>query len=73
MLQAAELLTIVWRNRFEAKTRGRNRGDEDVQNHYRKGKAGDWVSHFDDEHKTLFKELYPNLVPSLGYGKSDDW
>jgi hypothetical protein len=73
LLPAAELLTIVWRNRFEAKTRGRNRGDEDVQNHYRKGKAGDWINHFADEHKTLFKELYPGLVPSLGYGESDDW
>ena len=73
VLPAAEFLAIVWRNRFEAKTRGRNRGDEDVQNHYRKGKSGDWKTHFTNEHKTLFKELYPDLVPGLGYENSDNW
>ena len=73
VLPAAEFLAIVWRNRFEAKTSGRNRGDEDVQNHYRKGKSGDWTTHFTNQHKMLFKELYPGLVPNLGYEKSDNW
>jgi hypothetical protein len=73
VLPAAEFLAIVWRNRFEAKTRGRNRGDEDVQNHYRKGKSGDWKTHFTEEHKRLFKKSYPDLVPTLGYDESDDW
>lgn len=72
-IPAAEFLTIVWRNRFEAQSRGRNPGEEDVQNHYRKGKSGDWRNYFTDEHKALFKELYPSLVPSLGYETSDDW
>ena len=72
-IPAAEFLTIVWRNRFEAQSRGRNPGEEDVQNHYRKGKSGDWRNYFTDEHKALFKELYPRLVPSLGYETSDDW
>ena len=72
-IPAAEFLTVVWRNRFEAQSRGRNPGEEDVQNHYRKGKSGDWRNHFTDEHKALFKEQYPGLVPSLGYESSDDW
>lgn len=73
ILPAAEFLTIVWRNRFEAKTHGRNRGDEDVDSHYRRGKSGDWKNHFSPEHKALFKKLYPGLVPDLGYADSDNW
>lgn len=72
-LPAAELLTIAWRNRFEAKAGGRDRGEEDTDNHYRKGQSGDWQNHFKPFHKELFKELYPGLVPQLGYAESDDW
>lgn len=72
-LPAAEFLTVVWRNRFEARTRGRSPGDEDVHNHYRSGRRGDWKNHFTDAHKGLFKELYPGLVPGLGYDDSDNW
>lgn len=73
ILPAAEFLTIVWRNRFEAKTLGRNRGDEDDYSHYRRGKSGDWEIHFSPSHKALFKSKYPGLVPDLGYADSDDW
>jgi len=72
-LPAAEFLTIVWRNRFEAQSRGRSRGNEDVSKHYRKGESGDWKAHFTDRHKELFKELYAGLVPDLGYEDSDNW
>lgn len=72
-IPAAEFLAIVWRNRFEAKSRGRTPGEEDVKNHYRKGKSGDWTNYFTDEHKSLFKDMYPGLVPSLGYETSDNW
>tara|TARA_Y100000588_G_scaffold394471_1_gene515127 strand:- start:121 stop:924 length:804 start_codon:yes stop_codon:yes gene_type:complete len=72
-IPAAELLTLAWRNRFEARSKGRHQGQEDVSNHYRKGKIGDWQQYFNPEHKRLFKTLYPDLVPMLGYTESDDW
>ena len=72
-LPAPELLTIVWRNRFEAQTGGREKGQVNVRSHYRSGQPGDWVNHFSPEHKQLFKDLYPGLVPTLGYAQSDDW
>ena len=72
-LPASELLVLAWRNRFEARSRGRSQGKEDVGNHYRKGKVGDWAEHFTPEHKSVFKELYPGLVPELGYADSDGW
>jgi hypothetical protein len=72
-LPAVELLALIWRNRFEARTKGRSRGEEDVSNHYRKGETGDWANHFSSEHKELFKSLYPDLVPKLGYAESDNW
>ncbi len=72
-IPSAELLTLDWRNRFEAKSQGRKQGAEDIANHYRKGKAGDWKTYMKSDHKALFKELYPQLVPKLGYAESDNW
>ncbi len=72
-LPAPEFLTIAWRNRFQAQAQGRTQGTEDVGNHYRKGESGDWISHFTDEHIALFKQLYPGLVPKLGYSDEDSW
>lgn len=72
-LPSPELLTIAWCCRFEAQTGGRKPGDEDSAAHYRKGQPGDWVNHFDEDHKRLFKDLYPGLVPALGYAASDEW
>jgi len=68
-----EILTITWRNSFEAKTRGRSTGDEDIQSHYRKGKSGDWREYFNEDHKKQFKQLYPGLVPQLHYHADDSW
>jgi hypothetical protein len=72
-LPGAELLAIVWRNRFQAQASGRRPGEEDTASHYRKGEPGDWVNHFTEEHKRLFKNLYPDLLLQLGYEASDDW
>jgi len=72
-LPAAELLTIAWRNRFQARAGGRKKGDENARSHYRKGQPGDWVNHFTAQHKQHFREIYPNLVPNLGYSDNDNW
>ena len=72
-LPPPELLAIAWHQRFQRRAKGRGQGKEDKKSHYRKGQAGDWVNHFNDEHRALFKSLYPGLVPALGYAASDDW
>ena len=72
-LSAPELLTIAWRNSFQVKSKGRRTGESDERSHYRKGKSGDWTEYFSDSHKALFKELYPGLVPQLGYHHDDSW
>lgn len=69
----AELLGMAWRFRFQTLAGGRKEGDENIKSHFRKGAPGDWVNHFTDDHKALFKRLYPDLVVQLGYESSDDW
>jgi hypothetical protein len=72
-IHASELLNLIWQHRFEARAKGRRKGHEDVKNHYRKGKSGDWHNYFTPELARLFKDTYPGLVPMLGYAESDDW
>jgi hypothetical protein len=72
-LPAPEVLAIVWHHRYARRAKGREKGKEDVRSHYRSGRSGDWRDHFSDDHKALFKSLYPGLVPQLGYEQSDDW
>ncbi|MGK7955891.1 MAG: sulfotransferase domain-containing protein [Crocosphaera sp.] len=66
-------LGIIYENRFQRKTKGRNVGEEDVKSHYRKGVAGDWKNHFNDEHIKLFKNKYGRLLIKLGYEKDENW
>jgi hypothetical protein len=46
---------------------GRKIGQEDETSHYRKGIPGDWRNHLTDEHLTLFRKRYGDLVERLGY------
>ncbi|ACB51554.1 hypothetical protein cce_2204 [Crocosphaera subtropica ATCC 51142] len=66
-------LGIIYENRFQKKTKGRTIGTEDVKSHYRKGVAGDWKNHFNDEHIKVFKKKYSNLLIKLGYENDDNW
>ncbi len=72
-LHPAELLALSWRNRFQAKSGGRSQGRQDVGSHYRKGQPGDWKNHLNNDHKNLFRDLYPGLIPRLGYEDTDTW
>jgi hypothetical protein len=72
-LCGAEILAIAWRNRFEARTAGRNVGEENTTSHFRKGQPGDWKNHFTEEHKKFFNKLYPTLLIDLGYESSESW
>ncbi len=68
-----EILSIIYNNRFSLKANGRKSGEEDVKSHYRKGSSGDWIHHFNPEHKKYFKEKYNDLLIMLGYENQNDW
>lgn len=68
-----DLLAIVYRNRFSAKTGGRKQGEENVKSHYRKGTPGDWMNHFTPDHHEYFKKEYNDVLLKLGYETTPDW
>ena len=67
------LLGYIFENRFSHISRGRQRGEEDVRSHYRKGVTGDWVNHFSEKHRCIFKKKYNDLLTKLAYEKSAKW
>ncbi|MEV4416100.1 hypothetical protein [Catellatospora sp. NPDC049609] len=54
---------------FSRLAKGRERGQEDVHSHYRRGVAGDWRNHLTATHLAAFRDRYGDLVEQLGY----DW
>lgn len=52
---------------------GRKEGEENTQSFLRKGVAGDWVNHFNDESKKKFKELAGKELIKLGYEQNNEW
>lgn len=68
-----ELARIVEQNSFRRLSGGRTKGEENVKSHYRKGTPGDWVNHFTDDHKHLFKERHGDLLVHLGYESDLNW
>jgi hypothetical protein len=67
------LLGTVYARRFEANAGGRAKGSEDVASHYRKGVAGDWMSHFTAEHADYFVRTFGDLLIDLGYEQDHAW
>jgi hypothetical protein len=67
------LLYFIYDYRFTKLAGGRSVGEENAKSHYRKGGAGDWVNHFNEQHKKYFKENYNDLLVKLGYEKDDNW
>jgi Sulfotransferase domain len=72
-LSRETLIRILDKNSFSALAGGRDRGEEDIRSHYRKGVSGDWASHFGAAHVDYFKEHYNNLLLDLGYEHRADW
>jgi len=64
--------TIMESHSFE-KLASRERGQEDVNAHYRKGIHGDWKNHFTPGIKDRFKYLYNDLLLKAGYEKDSAW
>lgn len=40
---------------------------------FRRGAIGDWVNHFNDEHKQAFKEIAGESLIKMGYAQDLDW
>lgn len=72
-ISLASLEAILHENRFDKKSGGRQKGREDVKNHYRKGVAGDWRNHFEPVHMEFFKANYNDLLITLGYEETGYW
>lgn len=67
------LFEVIEANNFDKLSNGRNKGQENINSHYRKGIVGDWQNHFTEEHKEFFKENYNDLLVKLGYELDDKW
>jgi len=59
--------TCLHSARFEAMSRGRKRGEEDVNSFFRKGIVGDWKNVFTERNKSQFDKIAGNLLKKLGY------
>jgi lipopolysaccharide transport system ATP-binding protein len=67
-----QVAEIVARNSFE-NIAGRNRGQEDVNSHFRKGVAGDWKNYFTPAVKERFKEEFGEVLIQTGYESDLNW
>lgn len=67
------LAASIRAHRFEQLARGRQRGQEDVAAHVRKGIAGDWRNHFTERVKDEFKKHFGDMLIAAGYEKDDRW
>jgi len=67
------LQEVILANRFASLTRTRQRGEEDIAAHERKGIAGDWQNHFTDRVKRAFKARYGGILIATGYATDLSW
>ena len=72
-ISAGRLAVIIDENSFAKKAKGRQKGQENVKNHYRKGLPGDWKNHLKPEHIIFFKDNYNDLLLKLGYESDPSW
>jgi lipopolysaccharide transport system ATP-binding protein len=71
-VDASKLHYIVSNNSFSTVT-GRERGQENIKSHYRKGISGDWKNHFTDRIKAEFKTRYGQILINTGYEQDMNW
>jgi hypothetical protein len=72
-INSAFIKYLVRKHSFERLADGRIKGEENSNSHFRKGLAGDWKNHFNEQHKKRFKEIYGDLVVKLGYERDNSW
>jgi hypothetical protein len=59
--------------RFDQFSGGRQRGEEDIHSHFRKGVPGDWRQYFTGPVKAAFKERFGDVLIACGYEQNNDW
>ncbi len=64
---------IVEENRFEKRSGGRSRGEEDSASFLRKGVHGDWEGVLSERDREIFKKHAGELLIKLGYEKDLNW
>ncbi|TAN46426.1 MAG: tetratricopeptide repeat protein [Methylococcaceae bacterium] len=57
---------------FDKLAGGRQRGEENLQSHFRKGIVGDWRNHFDQDTWAMFDAEAGALLEKLGYPRQRD-
>jgi hypothetical protein len=67
------LRAVIREKSFENMSGGREKGEENVRSHYRKGVPGDWVNHFTPEVKRAFKDRFNEVLLETGYEEDDQW
>ena len=67
------LRSILEAKSFEKLSGGREKGNEDVTSHFRKGVPGDWVNHFTPALKREFKARFNDVLLETGYEEDADW
>ncbi|MBI1195529.1 MAG: hypothetical protein GC138_06770 [Gammaproteobacteria bacterium] len=58
---------IVEENSFRKLSGGRESGEENQDSFYRKGVAGDWQTHFDEQARRIFSDASGGMLADLGY------
>lgn len=64
---------IVAQHSFKVLSGGRDKGQEDSKEFYRKGAAGDWTEAFSVAHRWAFKNRYQDVLLQYGYEGDDSW
>jgi len=66
-MPSSEIEDLWERHNFRRLSGGREQGQEDVNNHYRKGVAGDWHAYFTPSLETRLRDRTDDLITVLGY------
>jgi hypothetical protein len=64
---------ILTRESFGVRSGGRDRGEEDIASHLRKGIVGDWVNHWSAEKRGQFETKFAVQLADLGYPLGGLW
>ncbi len=62
------LTTVVEKNSYRQKSKGRQRGELNIHSHYRSGLSDQWKVLFTQNHIELFKRHYGWILKNTGYG-----
>ena len=72
-IDTAALDEVLARHHFSRYSGGRDKGNEDIHSHYRKGTVGEWRLYFSEKTKDEFKRLFSDVLVLGGYERDDLW